>query len=93
MSPEIIASLLSVLVGAVVGPFVTAAVKKLGIVDAKLGSAINLIATLALYLGAWWVVADGDPAQFDVYVTLALAAAGLGSAANNVYRKRILPRR
>lgn len=92
MSASIVNSLLAVLAGSVVGPIVTAMLKKLSVVDPGLGAAINLGATLVLYLGAWWLVADHDPAQLETYVGLALAAVGIGSAGVNVYRKKIAPR-
>lgn len=82
-------SALFILSGAVLGPIVTTFVKRLSWVDPELGGAINVLATLALYLAVWGVWTGGDRALVGDYVTWALAAAGLGGAANNVYRKRM----
>lgn len=92
LSPGLLESLLAILAGAVVGPIVTAALKRLSIVDAQLGAAINLASTLGLYLLAWWLVTGGDRAVLEVYVVWALAAAGVGQAGNNLWRKRLMTR-
>lgn len=92
LDPGLLESLLAILAGTVVGPILTALLKRLSFIDSGLGAAVNLVATLALYVAAWWVVTGGDPGALGVYLAWALAAAGLGGAANNVYRKRILSR-
>ena len=83
-------SALFILSGAVLGPIVTHFLKRLAWVDPKLGAAINVLATLALYLGAWSLWTGGDRAQIGSYITWALASAGLGGGANNYYRRRMM---
>lgn len=89
---NVVEAVLQVLAGAIAGPFVTMFLKRLTFVDEQLGGAINAMVTLALYVGAWWIVTGGDGAQLGAYLMLALAAAGVGGAANNVWRKRLMDR-
>lgn len=92
LSTGLLESLLGILAGAVVGPMLTTLLKRLPWIDEQLGAAVNLVATLGLYAGAWWLVTGGDRAALELYLTMALAAAGLGGAANNVWRKRMMSR-
>lgn len=92
LDPGLLESLLAILAGSVVGPILTSLLKRLSFIDAGLGAAVNVVATLALYLAAWWAVTGADPAALGLYLLWALAAAGLGGGANNLYRKRVMPR-
>lgn len=92
LSEAFLQSLLAILAGAVVGPIATAALKRLSILDPQLGAAINLIATIALYLVAWWLVTGADRTALESFLLWALAAAGVGQAGNNFWRKRVMPR-
>jgi len=81
-------TILAMLVGSVLGPFVTAALKRLSWVDAQLGSAINLGVNVLAYVVAWWLIGGADRALLEQYLLWGLGAGGVGSAANNVWRKR-----
>lgn len=80
---------LAILAGSVLGPILTALVKRVPWIDSELGAALNLGLTVALYLGAWGLWTGGDRAQLEQWLTWALAAAGVGGAGNNVWRKRM----
>lgn len=82
------ADLLPILFAAVVSPILTAACKRARWArDVEAWAAVNLGLAVALSLFIW-VIADRDPSTAAEWMTRGLAAAGLGGAANNVYRKR-----
>jgi len=84
--------MLAVLTGAFVGPLVTELLKLIPKVSQKLGATINLGATLALYLVAWWLWTGADRALAEKYFLWACAASGLAGAGVNLYRKKLLSR-
>lgn len=84
-----IQDVLMILAGAVVGPIVTSLLKRFSWIDPQLGAVVNIVATMILYVLAWGLVTGGDREMLWTYVAWALAAAGIGGAANNFYRKRV----
>jgi hypothetical protein len=87
----LLTSILPVLAGALAGPLLTWAAKKLPFVDEGLGAVVNIGVTVGLYLLGWAVFAKGDRQQLATYMMWALAAAGVGGAGNNLWRKRLMP--
>ncbi len=71
------------------GPFVTAALKRLSFIDSNLGNAINMTVNLAAFVVLWVFVEKSAPDKFLVYMIGGLAAGGGGSAINNWWRKRV----
>lgn len=84
-------TILAILVGSILGPILTALVKRVPWIDAELGAAVNLGLTVAVYLVAWAWWTGGDRALLEQWLTWALAAAGVGGAGNNLWRKRLAP--
>lgn len=82
-------TIIAILVGAIVGPILTALMKQVSWVNEELGGAINLGLTVGIYLGVWAWVTGGDKTLLEQWLTWALAAAGVGSAGNNFWRKKM----
>lgn len=80
---------LALVFGSVVRPITDAVISRLPRVDDKLAGAINTAALIAMYVGAWSMLAGSNPGlpQDAVsWVIAGFAAAGLGSATNSGLR-------
>lgn len=89
---------LSIVAGAIVGPILTALLKRLPVVrdsgNDGLGAAINVGVCLVVFvlLGAFLPLAYPElPKDLTTWVKAGLAAAGLGGGMHNVWRKKLSP--
>lgn len=85
----------TIVFGGVIGPALTEVSKRLSarwqwLQDAEIWAAVNLVITLAAYL-LGWIAADGTRAHLGEWMMAALAAAGLGGAGANLWRKKVSP--
>lgn len=85
-------AVLAIVFVSIVSPFLTALLKRVSWIDETLGAAINLAVCIAIYSTAWFFLRSTvpeAPQDWLSWLSWGLAAAGIGGAANNIYRKRI----
>lgn len=72
----------------VVSPFITQLFKKWNLGD-KLSTTLNAVIACVIYMGIWYVSTGANMAEFQAWLTAALAAGGISTVGYNVGKTAI----